>query len=248
VFNLAGALADLGRRVLCVDLDAQANLTASFGYDADALDLTSEDLLTNEKTTAEDVILETAVEGVHLVPADIRLCQADVKIHEMLLRETILAGKLKHLFRWYHVVLFDCPPNLSKVTVNGLLASEEVVVPVETQSYSIKALGDLTNTFAVLRQRMSHVLRMWVLPTKVNLAAPYAREFLDALREAFGERLLPFVGADPDVVKAPMTFEPLTRSFPGSNAARAYASLARFLVLPDAERDNAARAQDARGR
>ena len=72
VFTLAAAFAELGRRVLAVDLDAQANLTSSFGYDPDTLELTSENLITDDKLTAEDVILETAVDGVHLVPADIR--------------------------------------------------------------------------------------------------------------------------------------------------------------------------------
>src|SRR5688572_6242036 len=133
VFTLAAALADLGRRVLAVDLDAQANLTSSFGYEPDSLDLTSEDLITDEETTAEDVILETAIEGVHLLPADIRLCGVDVKINDQLMREHILTRKLQHLFDAYHVVVFDCPPNLSKTTINALVASQEVIVPVETQ-------------------------------------------------------------------------------------------------------------------
>ena len=230
-----------GRRVLAVDLDAQANLTSSFGYDPDALDLTSENLLTDDQVQAEDVILETAIEGVHLIPADIKLCRVDVKIHEMFMRELILVNKLKHLFGHYHVVIFDCPPNLSKVTINALLASDEVVVPVETQSYSIKALSDLTNTFSLIRQKMNHTLRVWILPTKVDRTSKLAAEFLAALDQAFGERLLAGISADPEVVKAPMIYEPVTRSFPDAPAAREYSRLARFLVLPDPERDTYAR-------
>jgi chromosome partitioning protein len=241
VFSLSAAFAELGRRVLAIDLDAQANLTSSFGYDPDALDLTSENLLTDEHVRAEDVILETAIEGVHLVPADIKLCRVDVKIHEMFMRELILLNKLKHLFGHYHVLLFDCPPNLSKVTINALLASDEVVVPVETQSYSIKALSDLTNTFSLIRQKMNHTLRVWILPTKVDRTSSLAAEFLAALDQAFGERLLAAISADPEVVKAPMIYEPVTRSYPDSRAAREYARLARFLVLPDPERDAYAR-------
>ncbi|MCC7139373.1 MAG: ParA family protein [Planctomycetes bacterium] len=244
VFSLSAAFAALGRRVLCVDLDAQANLTSSFGFDPDGLDLTSENLITDERVRAEDVILETGIEGVHLIPADIKLCRADVKIHEMFMRELILQNKLRHLFSHYHVVLYDCPPNLSKVTINALLASDEVIVPVETQSYSIKALSDLTNTFSLIRQKLSHALRVWILPTKVDRTSSLAAEFLAALDQAFAERLLPPVSADAEVVKAPMFFEPVTRAFPETRAAREYMRLARFLVLPDAERDAKARASD----
>jgi chromosome partitioning protein len=244
VFSLSAAFAERGRRVLVVDLDAQANLTSSFGYDPDQLELTSEDLLTDDKVAAEDVILETAIEGVHLIPADIKLCRADVKIHEMFMRELILQNKLRHLFGHYHVVLYDCPPNLSKVTINALLASDEVLVPVETQAYSIKALSDLTNTFALIRQKMNHALRVWILPTKVDRTSSLAAEFLSALDQAFGERLLAPISADAEVMKAPMFFEPVTRSSPETRAAREYTRLARFLLLPDAERDAKARSPE----
>ena len=237
VFTLAAAFAELGRRVLAVDLDAQANLTSSFGYDPDTLELTSENLITDENVTAEDVILETAIEGVHLVPADIKLCSVDVKIHEMFMREYILANKLRHLFDHYHVVIFDCPPNLSKITINALLASEEVVVPVETQSYSIKAISDLTNTFSLLKAKMNHVLRVWVLPTKVDRRVRLANDFLVALDHHFGACLMDPISIDANVIKAPMIYEPVTRSFPASRASREYLRLARFLTLPTGERD-----------
>ncbi len=237
VFTLAAAAAELGRRVLAVDLDAQANLTSSFGYDPDTLELTSENLVTEEEVTAEDVILETAIDGVHLVPADIKLCSVDIKIHEMFMREYILHNKLRHLFDRYHLVLFDCPPNLSKVTINALVASEEVIVPVETQSYSIKAISDLTNTFGLIKAKMGHTLRVWILPTKVDRRVRIANDFLVALEQNFAGCLLDPISVDANVIKAPMIYEPVTRSFPGSKAAREYMRLARFITLPDAERD-----------
>jgi chromosome partitioning protein len=237
VFTLAGALAEMGRRVLAVDLDAQANLTSSFGYEPDTLDLTSEDLIVDQEVTAEDVILETAIDGVHLVPADIRLCSVDVKINDQFMREYILSRKLEHLFGAYHAVLFDCPPNLSKTTINALVASEEVVVPVETQSYSIKAVGDLTHTFALLQAKMGHRLKVWILPTKVDRRVKIAADFLASLEQNFAGCLLDPISADATLVKAPMVYEPIVRCFPGSRSAAEYRRLARFLVATDAERE-----------
>jgi len=236
VFTLAAALSEIGRRVLCVDLDAQANLTSSFGYDPDLLDLTSADLITREEVEATDVILETGLEGVHAIPADIKLCSVEPRIHEMMMREYILHTKLEGLFDRYHVILFDCPPNLSRITINALVASQEVVVPVETQSYSIKAIADLTSTFQVLREKMQHDLKVWLLPTKVDRRMRLAEEILDALEEGFPGHLLDPIQVDSNLVRAPLLCEPVTRAFPSSRASTEYRRLAHFLTLADAER------------
>jgi chromosome partitioning protein len=234
--TVAAALADLGRRVLAVDLDAQANLTTSFGFDPDAIELTSADLLTEEHVMAEDVILETAIEGIHAIPGDIKLCAVETRIQDTMMRERILASKLESLFDRYHAVVYDCPPNLSRITINALVASQEVIVPVETQSYSIKAISDLTNTFALLKAKMHHDLTVWILPTKVDRRMKLAGDILDALDEAFRGRILDPIHVDSNLIRAPLLCEPVTRAFPHSRASLEYARLARFLVLPDAER------------
>jgi len=235
-FTLAAALADLGRRVLAVDLDAQANLTTSFGFDPDALDVTSADLLTEDAVRAEDVILETAIEGVHAIPADVKLCAVETRIQDVLMRERILHGKLAPLYDRYHVLLFDCPPNLSRITINALVASQEVIVPVETQSYSIKAVSDLTSTFALLKSKMGHDLTVWLLPTKVDRRIRLVCEILDAMDEAFRGRMLDPIQVDTNLIRAPLLCEPVTRAFPESRAAQEYARLARFVTLPDEDR------------
>ncbi len=237
VFSLAAALADLGRRVLVIDLDAQANLTSSLGFDPDQLSATSEDLLVRDDVGPEAVILETALDGVHAIPADIRLCNVEAKLQDVFMREHVLRTKLEPLFDRYHVILFDCPPNLSRITINALLAAQEVVVPIETQSYSIKAIGDLTNTFALLKQKMRHDLRVWLLPTKVDRRIRLATEILDAIEEAFPGRVLDPIHLDPTLLRAPLVCEPITRAFPHSRAAREYGRLARFLTIPDAQRE-----------
>ncbi len=235
-FTLAAALADLGRRVLAVDLDAQANLTTSFGFDPDEMDLTSADLLADESVQPEDVILETALDGVHAIPGDIKLAGVETRIQDTLMRERILHGKLEPLFDRYHAILFDCPPNLSRITLNALVASNEVVVPVETQSYSIKAISDLTNTFALLKQKMAHDLLVWILPTKVDRRMKLAGDILDALDEGFRGQILDPIHIDSNLVRAPLLCEPVTRAFPSSRSSQEYGRLARFLVLPDEER------------
>ena len=151
-------------------------------------------------------------------------------------RERILDRKLSPLYDRYHFILFDCPPNLSRVTINALCASEEVIVPIETQSYSIKAISDLTHTFTLLKRKMGHDLTVWLLPTKVDRSVKIATDILDALDDAFRGRLLDPIHDDPTLIRAPLLCEPITRSYPNAPSALEYARLGRFFTLHDAER------------
>ncbi|MHC4473826.1 MAG: AAA family ATPase, partial [Planctomycetota bacterium] len=175
-FNLAGALVLEGRRVLVVDLDAQASLTTSFGLEPASFKRTSHDLLVDDEVKAAAVVSHTAHDGLDLIPADIRLASADVLLREMIMRERILATKMERIRHRYDFVLFDCPPNLSTITVNALVASTDAVVPMETQCYSIKAVDDLTKTFHLLASRMSHQVDVWMLPTKIDRRMKVGRE------------------------------------------------------------------------
>ena len=118
-----------------------------------------------------------------------------------------------------------------------MVASLEVVVPIETQSYSIKAISDLTNTFALLKEKMHHDLKLWLLPTKVDRRMRLANDILDALEESFRGRILDPIQVDSNLVRAPLLCEPVVHAYPASRASVEYGRLARFLTLPDEERE-----------
>jgi chromosome partitioning protein len=230
VFNLSAALALEGRRVLVVDLDAQGSLTVSFGATSESFAKTSHDLLVDDDVTADQVITRTPIEGVDLVPADIRLASADVLLREMIMRERILASKLQSLRDRYDFLLYDCPPNLSTIVINALVASSDAIVPLETQYYSVKAVEDLTKTFNLLATRMGHRLRVWMLPTKIDRRVKMSREFLERMEESFRGRLLTPVRTDANIMKAPMAREPAVLAFPSSRGARDYRRIAREIL------------------
>ncbi|MFQ5845464.1 MAG: AAA family ATPase, partial [Planctomycetota bacterium] len=141
-FNLAGALAARGRRVLAVDLDPQADLTSSLVDLPDDAPST-EDLFSSPGMDAAAVVRPTPVPGVDLVPARTRLAGVETRIAGLPLRETLLGRRLAPLAARYEIVLMDCPPNLSLVTVNALAACDEAIVPLEAHVYSIRAVADL---------------------------------------------------------------------------------------------------------
>ncbi|MBN2490106.1 MAG: AAA family ATPase [Planctomycetes bacterium] len=234
-FNLAGCFANMGYRVLCVDLDAQANLSISFGLNPDEIELTSNNLLVDDAVTARHVVLKTRFHNIYLVPADIRLAGADIKLKEMLMKERILETKLRPYFDFFNIILFDCPPNLSTITINALVASTEALVPIETQCYSMKAIDDLTNTFNLLKEKMGHRLKTWILPTKIDRRVKLSNRMLEMLRHTFEGRLLSSIKTDANIAKAPLIKSPMVYCFPQSRSAKDYTRLAMELLNAPAD-------------
>jgi chromosome partitioning protein len=232
--NLAGALVDRGRRVLAVDLDPQANLTASLGVEAEEADLSVEDLFVNESVAAADAVRPTGFPGLCCLPARPRLAGVEIKIFDAFLRETILDRKLQPLHEDYDFILLDCPPNLSLVTVNALVAAREAIVPIEAQSYSINAISDLTNTVALIRSRLDRGVVLRFLPTKIDGRLKVAGEILGAIREGLKDRVLPAIRTDAHVLRSPMLRAPVNFAFPASKGARDYARLAGLLLAEPA--------------
>jgi chromosome partitioning protein len=229
-FNLSGALAQRGRKVLAIDLDPQANLTSSLGLDLTEGEPSVEELFVDEEYDARNAVRETRVPGLFLMRKRPRLAGVEIKIFDAFLRETILDRKLEPLREEYDFLLLDCPPNLSLVTVNALVACEEALVPIEAQTYSIKAISDLTNTVALIRSRLGRGVALRFLPTKIDGRLKVGQEILDAIRSGLKERVLPPIRTDANLVRAPMLRAPVGFAFPRSKGAKDYARLAETLL------------------
>ena len=229
-FNLAGALSARGRRVLAIDLDPQANLTESLGVDLEPEDITVEELFVDDDMMGEQALCNTRFPGLQCIAARARLAGVEIKIFDAFLRETILERKLKPLYEQFDFILFDCPPNLSLVTVNALVCCEEAIVPIEAQSYSLKAISDLTNTVALIRSRLDRGVSLRFLPTKIDGRVKVASEILAAVRGGLQDRVLPHVRTDANLVRAPMVRAPVNFAFPRSKGARDYGRLADMLI------------------
>ncbi len=229
-FNLAGALAKRGRRVLAVDLDPQANLTSSLGIEMRDGEPSVEELFIEEEFDARKAVRETRIPGLLCIPARPRLAGVEIKIFDAFLRETILDRKLEPIREEYDFLLLDCPPNLSLVTVNALVACEEALVPIEAQTYSIKAISDLTNTVALIRSRLGRGVLLRFLPTKIDGRLKVGQEILEAIRGGLKDRVLDPIRTDANLVRAPMLRAPVGFAFPRSKGAKDYARLAETLL------------------
>ncbi|MEJ7747827.1 MAG: AAA family ATPase [Candidatus Limnocylindrales bacterium] len=230
--NLAGALAEEGHRVLCVDMDPQANLTAGLGVNLNTVERSMADVLTDGRATLQDVILATESPGIDVAPAHIDLASTEGELFTALGREHILRGALEGQLDRYDYVLIDCPPNLGLLTVNGLVAASGVIIPVQTQYYALKGLTNLVKVINAIRAKLNRDLRiLGLLPTFYDGRTNLARDMLDELRvigdhHVFGS----IVRTTVKLGEAPLVGRPITSYATGSEAARTYRALAREVV------------------
>ena len=181
--NLAGALAENGHRVLCIDMDPQANLTAGLGINLNTVERSMADVLADGRSTLADVILPTETAGIDVAPAHIDLASTEGELFTALGREQILREALEGQVDDYDYVLIDCPPNLGLLTVNGLVAANGVIIPVQTQYYAMKGLNNLVKVINAIRMKLNRDLRiLGLLPTFFDGRTNLARDMLDELR------------------------------------------------------------------
>ena len=230
--NLAGALAEEGRRVLCIDMDPQANLTAGLGINLNTVEQSMADVLADEQASLADIILPTDTPGIDVAPAHIDLASTEGELFTALGREQIRREALHEQIDAYDYVLIDCPPNLGLLTVNGLVAADSVIIPVQTQYYAMKGLNNLVKVINAIRMKLNRDLRiLGLLPTFFDGRTNLARDMLDELRVVGDHHI--FTSIIRNTVKlgeAPLVGRPITTYAGGSVAAQTYRDLAREVV------------------
>jgi chromosome partitioning protein len=182
--NLGVALVERGKRVLCVDLDPQSNLTMSQGVDPDELERTMFDVLVH-KTPIEDVILHREID---LAASSIDLAGAELALSSMIGRERALQKALLPVRGSYDYIMIDTPPSLGLLTINALTAADGVIVPVQCEYLSLRGLIQLENTLNMIRENLNPDVRIkGILPTMFDGRTLHSKEAVEILQENFGD-------------------------------------------------------------
>src|SRR5580700_358903 len=231
VQSLGVALAEQGRHLLVVDLDPQACLTYSLGFDPDNLSSSLHDVLVRRARLAEVIKDVPGVPGLSVVPATIDLAGAEVHLLSRTGREHVLANALLPVLDEYDVVLIDCPPSLGVLTINGLTAAQEVLIPLQCEALSHRGVGQLLETIDDVRLFANADLQVrGVIATMYDERTRHARAVLDDVKERYGIPVFdPPVRKSIRFAEAPLSGKCILQHAPSSPGAEAYRAIARQL-------------------
>ena len=229
--NLAACMAQLGQRVLIVDLDPQANATRGLGIDSRMVDYSLYDVMLQE-VPLEDVIEPVSVKNLYLVPSSLELAGAEIELVPTMNRERKLKIALESVADDYDVVFIDCPPSLGLLTINGLTAANEVLVPVQTEYYALEGLGLLIRNIDLVTRNLNPELHLsTIVLGMVDARTKLSRQVSEEVRSHFGDKVCRQV--IPRAVRlseAPSFGQPISVFDPGSRAATAYCTLAKEVL------------------
>lgn len=187
--NVAYFLAKAGKTTLLVDLDPQGNATSGLGVDKQSLKSTMTDVMLRRATLA-DVVQPTGHKQLSLAPCTPQLANAEVELANADRKFVVLRDNIQALNGDYDVVIIDCPPSLSLLTVNALIASHSIVLPVQAEFYALEGLGQLLETMKLVSKNMNPDLRLLgVLATMMDTRTTLSQQVLAEIHKHFGEKV-----------------------------------------------------------
>lgn len=236
--NLGAYLAQMGQRVLLVDMDAQANATSCLGIDKRTVESGIYELLMDDKPIA-DCTLVNAKLNISIIPSSPSLSGAEVELVNELARESRLKTRLKPALKQFDYILLDCPPALSLLTLNALVAAEAVIIPVQCEYLALEGLGQLAQTINRVRNAMNtHLHIRGLLMTMFDVRATLSTQVVEEVRKHFpGKIFHTIIPRNVRIAEAPSHGLPISAFAPSSPGGRAYLALAEELLRSDKKMD-----------
>lgn len=229
--NLGACFAEAGQRVLIVDLDPQANASTGLGLDPRELEHSLYDVLLQD-VPMEDVIEPVAVKNLFVAPASLDLAGAEIELVTAFSREQKLKEAIDSVAADFDVILIDCPPSLGLLTINGLTAATEVLVPIQTEYYALEGLGQLIRNVDLVTRNLNPTLELsTIVLVMFDARTKLSGQVADEVRDHFGDKVMRHV--IPRTVRlseAPSFGQPITVFDPLSRGATAYRDLAEEIL------------------
>ncbi len=228
--NLAYYLAKMGKPTLLIDFDPQGNATSGLGFDKQAITATMSDVMREERSLA-DIIIDTDHKNFSIAPATPQLANTEVELAQAQRRFTRLKIAVDQLHA-YEYVIIDCPPSLSLLTVNALIAARYVLLPVQAEFYALEGLGQLLEAMKLVRKSMNPTLDLiGVLPTMMDSRTSLSNQVYEEIKKHFpGKVFTHTIPRNIRLAEAPSHGVPIGVYDRFSKGARAYKGLAKEVI------------------
>jgi len=232
VVSIAAILSNLGYKTLIIDIDPQGNATTGVGIDKKSLDKTVYQCLHGEFSLS-DAMIQTDFENLYLIPSNVSLAGAEIELSQKERREFILSKLLSQLDLEFDFILIDCPPSLGLLTINALVASEKLIIPLQCEYYSLEGLGDLLNSFTLIQQKLNPKLSIGgVVLTMADFRANSTLQVIDEIRNYFEDKAFKtVVPRSIRVAEAPSHGKPVFHYDPHSKATIAYQEIVEEILI-----------------
>jgi chromosome partitioning protein len=230
--NLGAALAEQGRRCLLVDFDPQGALSVGLGIQPHDIEMTVYNLLMERGVTPQDVLFNTGVDNLDLLPSNIDLSGAEVQLVSEVGREYILGSALKPIVPEYDYILIDCQPSLGLLTINALACATSVLIPLECEYFAMRGVALLMETIDKVQQRLNPSLAIdGLLGTMYDSRTLHTREVLGSIVNGFSDKVFhTVINRTIRFPDATVAGEPITSFDPGSMGANSYRELAKEVL------------------
>ena len=235
VVNLSASLAEAGKKVLIVDTDPQGNATSGVGVNKNELSLSIYDVLLN-KSTAQESIIKNVYNNLDILPCNINLTGAEIELVGVLARETRLKKALGTIQGAYDYIFIDSPPSLGLLTLNALVASDSIIIPIQCEFYALEGVSQLMNTLSLIKEGLNPGLLIeGVLMTMADFRTNLTSEVINEIKAYFREKVYSSViPRNIRLSEAPSHGKPITVYDSSSVGATRYRELAKEILSAEA--------------
>jgi len=229
--NLSASLAEMGKRVLTIDMDPQGNTTSGLGIDKESLENTVYELLIGD-CEVEECILPGVVEGLKVIPSSVNLSGAEIELIGVDRKEYILKSHIEKVQDAYDYIIIDCPPALSMLTINALTTASSVIVPIQCEFYALEGLSQLMYTINLVKERLNPSLSMegvvfTMYDARTNLSLQVVENVKNNLQQNIYKTIIP---RNVRLAEAPSHGLPINLYDAKSAGAESYRMLAEEVV------------------
>ena len=229
--NLSACLAELGKKVLAIDMDPQGNMTSGLGIDQNNVEYTVYDLIIGE-AEINQVICKEALENLDVLPANVDLSAAEIELIGIDNKEYIIRDEVEKVKNNYDYIIIDCPPSLSMLTINAMTTADTVLVPIQCEYYALEGLSQLIHTIDLVKERLNPRLEMegvvfTMYDARTNLSLQVVENVKENLNKTIYKTIIP---RNIRLAEAPSHGMPINMYDPKSAGAENYRLLAEEVI------------------